>query len=477
MRVERLFISLFLDGSSISTFLKRAQIKAEQLLVGEKERKREKEISVYFSSSLLPWMQSTSSDDTNGSLLGKRRQLSESPPLITESIKVKAPRREEEALIIPVKTAAHYASVQSPTASFQQPVQITSFSYDESRNLHHDDRSRKFYHPPPPRADLNRGFEELIERNESINEHLDSLLISLLRVSQSKEKKNEQLSKANLITWRGMMTKLCTLLYEDRQGFEMNAMMVGNTLYLEEYTSPSQKVEKAKQQQDPRLKMFGYYGYSFESWTCHEALHPTNPWDGNVNTNVQWCSIIKTKLNDIRCILAGEVDAVDVKTQSPIEVKTSMNIRNLRDEERFETKMLRFYMQSFLLGISKLVVGFRDHKGYIVTHQEFDTLTMPRLVRGKPHAWDPTACLNFAAQLISSIHSHIATTMPSTPIPVEEATQRYPVHRICFDLTAKKVSVSPLKDSDILEQVKDGKAQGRVGFLLSEYYEMAIKGL
>lgn len=407
-------------------------------------------------------------DDTNDSTLGKR-PLSESP-LVFDA--VKAPRKEP--LFIPVKSPAHYASVQPPTP-FQQPVQITSFSYDESRNLYHDDRSRKFYHPPPPRANLNRGFEEFVERDESVNEHLDSLLISLMKLSKSE--KNEQLGRANLITWRGMMTRLCTLLYEDRQGFEMNAMMVGDTLYLEEYVSPSQKEEKSKQQQDSRLKKFGYYGYSFESWTCHEAEHPKDPWDGNVNTNIQWCSIIKTKLDNIRCILAGEVDAVDVKTKSPIEVKTSMNIRNDRDEERFESKMLRFYMQSFLLGITKVVVGYRDHKGFIVTHQEFNTLTMPRLVRGKPHAWNPTACLNFASQLLSSIRSHIATTIPSSRIPVEEATQKYPVHRICFDLTTRQVTVSPLEESDVLEQIKGGEVLGRVGFLLSDYYDMVIKAL
>ncbi len=103
-----------------------------------------------------------------------------------------------------------------------------------------------------------------------------------------------------------------------------------------------------------------------------------------------------------------------------------MQIRNARDEERFEKKMLRFCetapslvpddpapdmpvttdMQSFLLGIPTVVVGFRDHKGmlwvrlthsnagsatplltcgflFTQQHQEFSTLEMPRLVRGK----------------------------------------------------------------------------------------------
>jgi len=34
-------------------------------------------------------------------------------------------------------------------------------------------------------------------------------------------------------------------------------------------------------------------------------------WGGDVDTNVQWCSVVKTKIgNNIRLILGGEVDCV-----------------------------------------------------------------------------------------------------------------------------------------------------------------------
>lgn len=38
---------------------------------------------------------------------------------------------------------------------------------------------------------------------------------------------------AKVITWRGMMTKLCTVLYDTQQGFEMNAMMVRRDMAFE----------------------------------------------------------------------------------------------------------------------------------------------------------------------------------------------------------------------------------------------------
>mgnify|MGYP000126656866 CR=1 FL=1 len=47
-----------------------------------------------------------------------------------------------------------------------------------------------------------------------------------------------------------------------------------------------------------------YYGYSFESW-CTTAEPGKGPkWAGDVNTNEQWCQVVKTKIGNTR--LVGE---------------------------------------------------------------------------------------------------------------------------------------------------------------------------
>lgn len=60
-----------------------------------------------------------------------------------------------------------------------------------------------------------------------------------------------------------------------------------------------------------------YYGYAFESY-CTSDVPPSSRrdaseshgWGGDVDTNVQWCSVVKTKLGSVRMILGGEVDCV-----------------------------------------------------------------------------------------------------------------------------------------------------------------------
>lgn len=69
----------------------------------------------------------------------------------------------------------------------------------------------------------------------------------------------------------------------------------------------------------PRQRTQTYYGYAFESYCTSDS--PTRApesapkdappgWSGDVDTNVQWCSVVRTKLGDTRLILGGEVDCV-----------------------------------------------------------------------------------------------------------------------------------------------------------------------
>lgn len=66
-----------------------------------------------------------------------------------------------------------------------------------------------------------------------------------------------------------------------------------------------------------RHRLQSYFGYAFESYCTSATLDPlddpnrrSNGWGGNVDTNVQWCSVVKTKLGDNRLIIGGEVDCI-----------------------------------------------------------------------------------------------------------------------------------------------------------------------
>ena len=71
---------------------------------------------------------------------------------------------------------------------------------------------------------------------------------------------------------------------------------------------------------EPRHRIQTYYGYSFESYCtsstpgrCEQntsGSSSTVDLGSDVDTNVQWCSVVKTKLGDTRIVIGGEVDCV-----------------------------------------------------------------------------------------------------------------------------------------------------------------------
>lgn len=81
-----------------------------------------------------------------------------------------------------------------------------------------------------------------------------------------------------------------------------------------------------------------------------------------------------------------------------IELKTAAEISEDRDVLKFERKLMKYWIQSFLLGVPKIIVGFRTRDGILVRLEELDTQSIPDKVRNQgKRSWDGNVCINFAA--------------------------------------------------------------------------------
>ncbi|BGP25699.1 decapping endonuclease targeting mRNA [Rhodotorula toruloides] len=393
---------------------------------------------------------------------------------------------------LPIRPPAHYLT--SPPPTFQLPLHLTSFSYSPSRQLLLDPQNKDdalaWYREPRMGSDLNRGFREAVWRDGGVDEGLDALLdtLSAWAARDPTGGTDDVLSKVSVITWRGMMTKLMLAVYEADNaakgrrvdGWEMNAMVLDGCLYLEESNPPAKLAAKSASESSNALA--SYYGYSFESWCTTPLPWPSSP---SVverfavpNTNVQWCSVVKTSLGEFRTIVGGEVDCVRagadkerIETSDFVELKTNLLIQSQRDEVNFERhKLLKHYVQSFLLGVPTITVGFRTRAGHLTGLQSFNTLDIPRLVRGKPHAWDPQACLASARSLLAFIHSTISAHPSTLAVSSSSSSEDHPVFRISFDPSSSggpHLSIRELSKEEVDGEVLAAKRDlgNRVGFL------------
>ncbi|RSH76626.1 Protein rai1 [Apiotrichum porosum] len=295
-------------------------------------------------------------------------------------------------------------------------------TYLPSRAIEQGDASMVYYRPAPIGADLRYGFERRVERDESVEEHLDGLC-DALRVLHEGGRGAERLG--GVVTWRGMMTRIMTAPFEDRDGWEMNCVPLGGSIYLELDDPPEKRSYRAKD--SAKWALQSYMGYSYESFstTTPEGDPEDSPegWSGDVNTNVQWCNIVRSAIGEIPLCLGGEVDCVQAEVGAPnpgldacVELKTNKVIDSDRADMVFHKKLLKHWAQSFLLGVPTVELGFRTEEGIIAERHLFETERIPALVASGPRpAWYPTPCLHFLHAVLGLLVRHLLPADPRPP--------------------------------------------------------------
>ncbi|KAF3925549.1 hypothetical protein ABW21_db0201655 [Orbilia brochopaga] len=309
-------------------------------------------------------------------------------------------------------STANYATrFAGKSAMIKRPKEITYFSYDDNHELRHDDSSLRYYYTPDLQTDLAGGYSSFIKHDDSVDEHLDSLLEAIIEL----EKKEGKCATDGIhfVTWRGMVTKLMTVPYMEDGYIEEN----------------NQYKQATRGFQDERGARMSYWGYKFETLSTL-----SKPWaeasreeiEGRdkevVNNKAQYCSIVKTGFGSCSLIIAGEVDAIwDCKPMNPdnpinyVELKTSRAIQSQNQHFNFEKKLQRFWAQSFLLGVPKLIIGFRSDNGILTSVDIRDTQSIPskmkktHIAQGQgPPPWDGNVAINFTTAFLEWLKSVLA---------------------------------------------------------------------
>ncbi|KAM0287427.1 hypothetical protein ACHAQH_000378 [Verticillium albo-atrum] len=304
----------------------------------------------------------------------------------------------------------------------KRPKEFACFSYDDNHEFHLDDSSMRYYYNPTIGADLSKGYDTFIKADDSGDEHL----VSLLKTIQAHEQLSGKKIDAQLVTWRGMMTKIMSTPFDDRDGFEMNATLYQDCIFIEEnnaYKKASQQQQNAQQRRGPHPpEVMQFWGYKFETlstlpkpWgdTSREYIEKRE--DEVVNNKAQYCSVVRTGIGATTICIGGEVDAIwDSKPPQPgapinwVELKTSVDIRSDRDAATFDRKLLKFWLQSFLLGVPRIIVGFRTHAGILARVQEIQTAEIPETIASRPNPpWNGDMCVNFAGEFLEWLRQTI----------------------------------------------------------------------
>lgn len=250
------------------------------------------------------------------------------------------------------------ASLHTCCPQIQQPAEIAMYSRRADGSLHWDDSCLRQFRPAvlgEQGADLNVGFDSFVDKAED-GEAVFGHLLAAVR------KSGYPLQHAHFVTFRNNLNKVMGCCYDRATEWEMGVHRRGPTLYLHVHKLP----EKPRSVQDRRM---AYYGYAFERLATEAGTREEEE-SGAVNANAEFCALLKTKLGETRILMAAELDCYEPAGKGGrtyVELKASRELRDERDKANFERfKLQKFWIQSFLAGVPKIVCAFRDDNGRVV---------------------------------------------------------------------------------------------------------------
>eukprot|EP00940_MAST-03C_sp_MAST-3C-sp2_P001124 g1124.t1 len=289
---------------------------------------------------------------------------------------------------------------------FQKPVHICDVSRDSKGKYHSDASELLKFDPPKKNCDLNLGYDTWTHKELG---RAELTFEPVMRAVSDAVAKGMPKPKVNYVMWRGNVTKLLCGAYGGNEDWEMSVYCKNNVLYFDSRETPS--CQRRKTSMDAQQRLYTYYGYKFEHYCT--GVDDSVPVDTNPGANYN--AVRRIAIGDLRLLICGEVDCYSAEParENFMELKTSKlidgNDRARRSFERY--KLMKFWAQSFSIGVPRVVVGFRDDAGVVRKVQRFYTLKIPTLLKGRERAmWDYRVCINFMHQLLRWVDSRVRGT-------------------------------------------------------------------
>lgn len=303
---------------------------------------------------------------------------------------------------------------------FRRPVILGEFSLDSERKFHHDRHQMAYLYRrdgPHVNLDLNKGIQKVKRKveNETKKEQLDNLLKWIL-VNKSKfliQGSKELLSlNSDFVCYRGLLTTIMCTPYEHREGWEVKVIKWKGTFYICQVETEQKIMQRLKE--TPRQKMMSSWGYKFEQYMS--SSHPESLPDTNmaVNEAEEFCCVFRSRLDRFSLVYGAEMDGYDIREKVEqgekllpnkfVEMKTSRMIEHDRQRNNFfRFKVMKWWGQSFLVGIEEIVCGWRNDNGIVSDIQSFSVESLPKSAVD----WRANVCVNFLNEFLTELNSNI----------------------------------------------------------------------
>lgn len=277
-----------------------------------------------------------------------------------------------------------------------EPREVACFSKGVDKKIAYGNRKElKKFVQPRIGANLGDKIESFVRKEET-----KPPIETVLKALQTKAFNLRQ--EADVVTYRNNLNKIGGTVFNQRSDWELECVLDSGTLFLD--VCPTHR--------DPESGMhlqYMYYGYRFES-VCTGTEHES------VNTNAEFCSVVRLRIGQFRIILSAEIDCTDGNpenlnnpVQQYVELKTMKELRTEKDyHNMYRYRFPKYWLQSYLGGVRYITVGLRSESGHLAGVNRMQTQHLHRdavdFYRGNyRRTWDPQACIGFIHHVLDQM--------------------------------------------------------------------------
>ncbi|KAA0201200.1 hypothetical protein HAZT_HAZT007540 [Hyalella azteca] len=261
----------------------------------------------------------------------------------------------------------------------------------------------------------------------------------------------------DFVTYRGLLRDLMCSPYQ-KEGWIILATKFRRTIYLCGIDSVEKQLEKENETENQ--KRLCSWGFKFEQFMTDGerpdqfclhldvSLRGADPNEGH-DENKEYCCVLRSRLASHSLVYGAEVDGADPTRYNPphghltpfVELKTNKEITTKRARQILHKfKFQKWWSQSFLVGIPRVVCGFRDDFGVVRSVQTFAVSAMPNQCQGY---WSTDVMINFLDQFLSWVKSQVVEDDPNLVYQLTRQPGSPNVHCQCLGENSSAVAFLP----------------------------------
>lgn len=290
-----------------------------------------------------------------------------------------------------------FVNQKGNTTALKQPKEMGCYSRTQQEEyLINDDVNLRYYYLPDSDVekgvDLSAGASKFKDVASGFTDRcsLSGLLGTVLEAERKKNKK----TTADIITFRGVMSKLIRSSMEPPtfNNVDLRIVSFDGQLFIKDCSTTENSSSNGK---SSTQQLDIYSGYKFEGIAT--LAQPLPYVERNIvekrpkkilNNGDEYITVVRTGVGECKMILGAEVDCVfDFKEEGRdnlkhyAELKCGKQISTTTDVGRFEKKLFRAWLQSFLVGVPRIIYGFRDERSMLKSVEEFSTEEVPVILK------------------------------------------------------------------------------------------------